>query len=133
MAIEGGCLCGNVRYRAVDTPIYLTACHCENCRRASGAPYVAWVTVPKRGFAFIAGDPMMYTYVRDDGNAALRYFCATCGTQLTYEDSGRADQLDITVGSADDAESLAPTQNVHTDEKLSWALDNVHETRDGLE
>jgi len=42
---EGGCLCGAVRYRMVGAPLSSAICHCASCRRASGAPTVAWLTV----------------------------------------------------------------------------------------
>ena len=41
-AIEGGCLCGAVRYRAFWPAYGITHCHCQTCRRASGAPFVTW-------------------------------------------------------------------------------------------
>ena len=36
--IEGGCLCGAIRYRVTAEPQGRTLCHCESCRRAAGAP-----------------------------------------------------------------------------------------------
>ena len=42
----GGCLCGAVRYR-VDGPLDgLAACHCSQCRRASGH-YIAGVSAAR--------------------------------------------------------------------------------------
>ena len=45
--IEGGCLCGGVRYRLTAEPERLCDCHCIDCRRASAAPFVTWGTVRK--------------------------------------------------------------------------------------
>ena len=42
--LEGGCLCGAVRYRISGSPLSSVNCHCESCRRASGAPAVAWIS-----------------------------------------------------------------------------------------
>jgi hypothetical protein len=41
--LTGGCLCGSVRYtiRAGATPFYSVVCHCTNCKRATGAQFVA--------------------------------------------------------------------------------------------
>jgi hypothetical protein len=38
--LEGGCLCGSVRYRIVGTSKSIGHCHCESCQKASGAPFV---------------------------------------------------------------------------------------------
>lgn len=43
--LEGGCLCGAVRYRVTGKPYHVTHCHCSMCRRASGAPLVTWFSV----------------------------------------------------------------------------------------
>ena len=49
--IEGGCLCGAIRYRIEATIIEAAICHCLACRRAAGAQSVAWLTVPATGFS----------------------------------------------------------------------------------
>ena len=36
---EGGCLCGNVRYRTVGDPMLATVCHCTFCQRRSGRAF----------------------------------------------------------------------------------------------
>ena len=39
---EGGCLCGATRYVVQGDPVVVALCHCSMCRRAAGAPVVAW-------------------------------------------------------------------------------------------
>ncbi len=51
-SIEGGCLCGAVRYRVNGAASYPVVCHCESCRRACGAQAVAWVTFPTEQFRY---------------------------------------------------------------------------------
>ena len=42
-AMEGGCGCGAVRYRVTGAPQWASHCHCRDCRRTAGAPYVTYV------------------------------------------------------------------------------------------
>jgi hypothetical protein len=35
MKIEGGCLCGKVRYSADVEPTFVGVCHCKNCQKAN--------------------------------------------------------------------------------------------------
>jgi hypothetical protein len=30
---EGGCQCGNIRYRVMGEPVWLAVCHCSECKR----------------------------------------------------------------------------------------------------
>ena len=58
--LTGGCLCGHVRYEADGAPFHETICHCSMCRRAAGAPMVAWFSVPRAGFRVVAGTPARF-------------------------------------------------------------------------
>jgi hypothetical protein len=44
--IEGGCLCGAVRFVATGEPLNVAWCHCESCRKHSGAPVSVFVAFP---------------------------------------------------------------------------------------
>src|SRR3954466_5546180 len=41
--IQGGCLCGAVRFVASGEPTGVAWCHCQSCRRHSGAPVSVFV------------------------------------------------------------------------------------------
>ena len=34
MKLEGGCLCGKVRYSGEAEPIFVGVCHCSTCQKA---------------------------------------------------------------------------------------------------
>ena len=53
--IEGGCLCGEVRYRIQGEPVASTTCQCRTCRKASAAAIVPWLHIDAADFSFIAG------------------------------------------------------------------------------
>jgi hypothetical protein len=114
--ITGGCLCGQVKYRVAGELQHATMCHCGNCRKASGAQSLAWVTFNSDGFSW-EEEPARY----QSDTKAIWSFCSQCGTTLTYEHERRPDDIDITVGSLDDPEPFKPTRHYAEDEKLSWA------------
>lgn len=113
---EGGCMCGAVRYRASGEPKYRVMCHCESCRRASGAPVVAWVTFETGGFAVTKGTPVSYR----SSEPVTRTFCGTCGTPLTYVHEKRPEDVDLTTASLDRPADLAPTMHLWTEDALPW-------------
>src|SRR5262245_10025872 len=47
MKIEGGCLCGKVRYSADAEPAFVGVCHCKNCQKGTGTAFSVVVGVPK--------------------------------------------------------------------------------------
>ena len=36
--LEGGCLCGAIRYKVTGPALDAGSCHCRSCRKASSAP-----------------------------------------------------------------------------------------------
>jgi hypothetical protein len=115
-AVAGGCLCGAVRYRAGGEASHATLCHCSSCRRAAGAPVVAWVTFPLAEFAFTTGLPTRHR----SSPPVERTFCPACGTPLTYQHSAYPLEIDVTTASLDDPTALPPADHTWTSEQIAW-------------
>ncbi len=114
--MEGHCLCGAVRYVVDGAPVQRTNCHCTMCRRASGAPFVAWFSVAREQLRYVTGQPARYR----SSSHGTRTLCAACGTPLTFESSREPDYVDVTVCSLSDPEAVAPEQHIFTSTQLSW-------------
>ena len=72
--MDGGCACGAVRYRISGTPNRTTNCHCEHCRRTSGAPFLTWIEIESSKFTIVKGAPSQY----ESRPEVVRRFCASC-------------------------------------------------------
>jgi hypothetical protein len=116
---EGGCLCGAIRYRAEGVGSNATLCHCATCRRAAGAPIVAWVTFPLARFAFTRGEPGRFR----SSEQVERTFCTHCGTPLTYAHEAAPDDIDVTTVSLDDPAEFPPRDHTWTSDALPWLHD----------
>lgn len=125
--LTGGCHCRAVRYQAGGEPFERALCHCELCRKTTGAPAVAWFTVRLADFS-LTGDPVRYA----SSDHAERAFCGRCGTQITFRDAGYDDRIDITTASLDDAEGAPPVEQIWVRSRLSWMAD-AHTLPDDLE
>ena len=120
--IEGGCLCGAIRYQAWGSADGITHCHCRTCRRASGAPLVAWAGFDSDKFKFTQGQPVSYASSKN----VVRTFCGRCGTALTYRRLDLPDSVDVTLGSMDDPEQLSPEDHTWTESRISWVRLSDH-------
>jgi hypothetical protein len=114
--VEGGCLCGAVRYRATGPGTNATLCHCVSCRRAAGAPLVAWVTFASANFAFTAAQPNAY----HSSPPVVRTFCGRCGSPLTYVHADFPGEIDVTIASLDQPDDVAPRDHTWTSQQLRW-------------
>ena len=118
-AYEGGCFCGDVRYRVQRRTDSVAHCHCRDCREQTGAPIVTWIAALAADFAWTRGEPRAYQSRSDAEVTVQRTFCERCGTTLTYRRVG-SDYVDITVASTDDPESFRPTYHAWAPRALSW-------------
>jgi hypothetical protein len=118
---EGGCLCGAIRYRVTGTPKHSAICHCATCRRASGAPSVAWLTFARRELEFLSGNPQIYR----SSAGVVRRFCGTCGSAISYENAATPDSIDLTTMSLDDPNAFPPTHEVWLEHRVPWEAVNL--------
>jgi len=116
MDLQGGCMCGAVRYEASGEPFDITLCHCVDCRRASGAPALAWFSVRPDAFRWTRGSPACHA----SSPGVERRFCSQCGTQLTWYGAGATDEIGVTIGSLDDPDAIAPADHTFVSQQVRW-------------
>ena len=114
---EGGCLCGAVRFVAMGQPKGVAWCHCESCRKHSGAPVSVFVAYERTAYAVTKGEIAKF---ESTPGKTERGFCARCGSTLTCETVGLRTLTDFHVGAFDDAELFHPTRHIFPDERLPW-------------
>ena len=114
--LTGRCLCGALRYRVSGEPLWVAHCHCESCRRASGAPLTTYAGFATDRFAYLQGKPVSY----ESSPGALRDFCGGCGTSLTYRGARWPDEVHILVATLDRPEAVTPTREAFAEERLPW-------------
>lgn len=120
-SIAGGCLCGGTRYALETPPTSLNDCHCIDCRRSSGAPFVTWGTVPRAQLKITAGSVRQIPHAN-----RVRSFAACCGTHLFFEESAEAESIDVTIASLDDPAPFPPEFAIWTEDRLPWVLLSPH-------
>lgn len=117
---EGGCCCKAVRFRVTGDPLHSVICHCVSCRRASGAPSVAWLTFDRSQVEFLAGETRSF----HSSPGVLRRFCPNCGSQISYETAASPACIDLTTATLDDPTAFPPAREVWVQEKLWWEAVN---------
>ncbi|WP_312162967.1 GFA family protein [Phenylobacterium sp.] len=113
---EGGCLCQAVRFRASGAPKWTIWCHCQSCRKHSGAPVSAFAAFDAASVEVVRGEITRFA----SSPGVLRGFCATCGSTLTCEGDRSLGELHIHIGAFDEPERLAPIAEVFPEERLPW-------------
>ena len=119
MRIEGGCLCGKVRYSADAEPAFVGLCHCKNCQKGTGTAFSLVVGLPKPALN-VQGTVKTFTGRGDSGKETYRRFCPECGTGLIDEAEIMPEITMILAGTLDDASWIKPAMEIYTDSAQSW-------------
>ena len=89
---------------------------------------VGWFTVPRGAYRVVAGTPTSYR----SSPHAIRTFCGTCGTPLTFESTRFPDETDVTICSLDDpGRSAARSDDAMTIAWLGSRRDSSSWTKHG--
>jgi hypothetical protein len=113
---EGGCLCGQVRWRAVAEPANVRVCHCRNCQRAVGGPFFARAMFLADHIERTGETTRWPTSERVD-----RLSCARCGTPVFAEPKDPPARLGVALATLDDPGALVPEVHIWVSERLEWA------------
>lgn len=101
MTIEGGCYCGNLRYKAEGEPVVKAQCHCRECQYLTGGHPNIVMGMPEDGFTYTAGSPKQFSR-SDLENPVTREFCPECGTHILTRAPDLPGVVLIKVGSLDE-------------------------------
>lgn len=118
LPMEGGCRCGQVRFRIGAPPILTMACHCRGCQRMSASAFSLSAAIPSAGFEVIAGEPVIGGL---HGADAHHYHCPHCKSWIFTRPEGMDWFVNIRPTMLDDAKWFTPFIETYTSEKLPWA------------
>jgi hypothetical protein len=110
--VRGGCNCGAVTFRLSGQLRPVIACHCVECRKASGHFWAA-TAVPLDKLVFDTKTGL--AWYRSSARAR-RGFCDTCGAALFYAPDGE-DRIAVAAGALDKGSGLTLQSHVFTAEQ----------------
>ena len=129
---KGGCACGAVRYECTSEPQLAFNCHCRDCQRISGAPFITAILVPEDALT-INGNTHGHTQDGDSGGSLTRYFCSDCGSALFAKVEAFPGVLGIKVMSMDDPSWISPSMDFYTKSAHPWVtFSDITEKFDGM-
>lgn len=117
--IQGGCLCGAVRFRIEEFLPKVAHCHCSMCRKFHGAAYATIAGVPRSGFHWLAGEDALKGYTADNGTT--RTFCRHCGSSLMFSSPrAAADVVEVALGAVDGDVPVKPDAHIFAASAANW-------------
>ena len=101
--MEGGCMCRQVRYRLIGTPLIVHACHCRWCQRETGTAHALNALYEADRVVRPAGEPEIVVTPSASGKGRSKIArCPTCRVAVlsNYPQAGPAVRF-VRVGTMD--------------------------------
>ena len=121
--LEGGCACGEVRYRLTRESMFVHGCHCTWCQRETGSAFVVNALIESTHVEVVSGAPNMILTPSASGNGQKIVRCPTCQVAVWSHYSGMGEAVSfVRVGTADEPHRMPPRAHVYTSTKQPWVL-----------
>jgi hypothetical protein len=118
--ISGGCACGSIRFTCTSAPVAMLNCHCQDCQKASGAPFASGVVILAADVQ-TSGTPTTYSVRGGSGRRTIRSFCSHCGSPLFTQGESNPAFMSIRFPALDDSSEFRPMLDIWTSRSAHWA------------
>lgn len=122
----GGCACGAVRYRLLEDPIELHACHCTDCQTITGSAFVLSMVAKRISLELIRGAPQRFEYETTSGIHRVEQRCPDCAVRLWGEPRNLPDLIILRPGTLDDTSWCEPISHIWTKSAQPWVTIPEH-------
>jgi hypothetical protein len=112
--ITGHCLCGAVSYEIDAEPMMAIMCHCEDCRRGSGASYSVNAVFPQAAVKVDESKLKTFETIGEDTQMKReRKFCPECGSPVITLLAEMPEMVVIKAGTLDDPSWFEPQMEIY--------------------
>ena len=123
--LEGGCACGEIRYRLQSRPMFTHCCHCRDCQRLSGSAFALNALIESERVEITDGAPEAIMLSTDSGAGQEVYRCPNCRVALwsyylSFRGGIERDVRFVRVGTLDNPNAVPPDIHIFTTSKQSW-------------
>ena len=118
-SLEGGCLCGAIRYTLRGPTLFVSQCACKDCQKATGTGHTTIVGIHRSQLELSAA-PATYTNTGDTGGSVTRHFCGTCAGRLFTSGDLPGEFIMVQAGSLDDPGAVSPENVIYIKDAVAW-------------
>jgi len=118
-SLEGGCLCGAIRYTLRGPTLFVSQCACKDCQKATGTGHTTIVGI-HRSQMELSAPPATYTNTGDTGGSVTRHFCGTCAGRLFTSGDLPGEFIMVQAGSLDDPGAVSPENVIYMKDAVAW-------------
>lgn len=118
--IKGSCLCQEVNYEYNGQITEVAICHCYQCKRAQGTPFVTNAPLRTESFTFTQGSGLVKEYFSSPNKK--RVFCGNCGSPFYSQRTDMPDIIRLRLGTVTEGHIPEPDYEIFCESKSDWFI-----------
>ena len=124
---KGKCLCGAVKYKLSEKPLFTQACHCKDCKILTGSSYVINSSVLENTL-IIEGEISSTIKLQAGSGKSIRiFFCNKCGSYIYTDYESAIGRLNVRTKTLEKSDEFPPQAHIFTKDKDEWVnLSNIN-------
>jgi hypothetical protein len=119
--VYGSCQCGQVKYKLLEKPSMVIACHCNACQILSTSVFSITSIIDSDKIEF-EGEMKEWSRPSDSGNISAAKFCPNCGNRIYHYNPADPDKLKVKLRPEIplDCVDFKPVAHIWTSKKMEW-------------
>jgi hypothetical protein len=117
-SLQGGCLCGAVRFELTAPPVSSGYCHCTRCQRRTGTGSSVSAFIEPSSLHWLQGEEMLKGWLPPT-DGAEKVFCRECGAHL-FSRSRDGQRVGMRMGAFDSDPGVRPTDHQYVAYAVCW-------------
>ena len=118
LPLNGGCLCGGVRFEITEPLVSGVYCHCKRCQRRTGTSASASARIAPGSLRVLSGEELIRSYRPEDGFAKV--FCSGCGSALWSQSPDDPEVIAVRLGAFDGDPGIRPAYRQYVAYAAEW-------------
>lgn len=123
---EGGCRCGEVRFRVTAPPLLASACHCAGCQKMTASAFALSLGLRADGFEITRGETVLGGLRREPKH----HHCPACKSWMFTRPSDMPDLVNLRAAMLDEHAWFRPFVEFHRREGFPWAATGARRSFD---
>ena len=122
LPLEGGCVCGALRYRVSGLPLAVFICHCTNCKQRTGSAFSLSMISMRKDFEKSSGETLWRDSPGGSGAMHRQHVCPQCLTRTHTEMHAYPEVVNVRPGTLDRPAAVTPIAQAWVSLAQPWAV-----------
>lgn len=118
--MEGGCSCGQVRYRLNQRPMFVHCCHCLDCQKQTGGAFAINALIESEAVELLGRPTAVCEMPTESGRPHDIHRCPQCGVAVWSDYGRRGWMVFVRVSTLDEPHAIEPDVHIFTRSRVPW-------------